>query len=134
MAPVEENGAIWVLDPSTATWNLLSPSDPSETFPAARSCHCPIRNHDDKIYIHAGCPETGQLSDPWSFQPSSHTWLQLANVPGPPRGGTSIAFLQGLLYRMNDFDGTTEQGGSPDVYNPTNNTWSSRQYSADGVS
>jgi hypothetical protein len=39
-----------------------------------------------------------------------------------------------LLYRVNGFDGTTEQGGSLDVYDPTSNTWSSRQYPADGVS
>jgi hypothetical protein len=134
MAPVEENGAVWVFDPSTTTWNLLSSSDPSEPFPAARSYHCSASNHDDKIYIHAGCPETGRLSDLWSFQPSSRTWLQLADAPAPPRGGTSIAFLQGLLYRMNGFDGKTEQGGSLDVYDTTENAWSSRQYSADRVS
>lgn len=79
-------------------------------------------------------PETGRLSDLWSFQPSSRTWLQLADAPAPPRGGTSIAFHQGMLYRMNGFDGKTEQGGSLDVYDATNNTWSSRQFLADGVS
>ncbi|KAH8595098.1 hypothetical protein B0O99DRAFT_512597 [Bisporella sp. PMI_857] len=134
MAPVEENGAVWVFDPSTVTWALLSPADPSMPFPPARSYHCSASNGDDKIYIHAGCPETGRLSDLWSFQPSSRTWLQLADAPAPPRGGTSIAFQQGLLYRVNGFDGAIEQGGSLDVYDPTNNTWSSRQYSADGVS
>jgi hypothetical protein len=45
----------------------------------------------------------------------------------------SIAFHQGLLYRMNGFDGQTEQGGSLDVYDSTSNTWSSQQYLADGV-
>lgn len=134
MVPVEENGAIWVFDPSTTAWTLLSPSDPSKPFPAARSYHCSTSNNDDKIYIHAGCPEKGRLSDLWSFQPSSRTWLQLADAPAPARGGASIAFHQGLLYRMNGFDGKTEQGGSLDVYNPTNNTWTSLQYLADGVS
>jgi Galactose oxidase, central domain len=134
MAPVDENGAVWVFDPSTVAWTLLSPSNPSKSFPAARSYHCSTSNGVDKIYIHAGCPETGHLSDLWSFQPSSRTWLQLADAPGPSRGGTSIAFHQGLLYRMNGFDGKTEQGGSLDVYDPRSNAWSSQQYSADGVS
>jgi hypothetical protein len=134
MSPIEEHGAVWVFDPSTEDWTLLSPSDPSKPLPPARSYHCSTSNGDDKIYIHAGCPETGRLADLWSFQPSSHTWLRLADAPAPPRGGTSIAFHQGLLYRMNGFDGETEQGGSLDIYDPTNNTWSSRQYSADGVS
>jgi hypothetical protein len=133
MAPIEENGAVWAFDPSAATWTLLSPSDLSKPFPEARSYHCSTSNSDDKIYIHAGCPETGRLSDLWSFQPSSRTWLRLADAPAPPRGGTSIVFHQGLLYRMNGFDGKTEQGGSLDVYDPTSNTWSSRQYPADGV-
>jgi hypothetical protein len=83
MAPVEENGAVWVFEPSSATWTLLSPADPSKPFPAARSYHCSTSNGNDKIYIHPGCPETGRLSDLWSFQPSSRTWLQLADAPSP---------------------------------------------------
>ena len=134
MTPTEENGAVWVFDPSTATWTLLSPSDPSKPSPPARSYHSSASNGDDKIYFHAGCPETGRLSDLWSFQPSSRTWLQLADASAPPRGGASIAFHQGLLYRMNGFDGKTEQGGNLDIYDPTSNTWLSRQYSADGMS
>jgi hypothetical protein len=133
MAPIEENGAVWKFDPPTAAWTLIPPSDPSEPFPLARSYHCSASNSNDKIYIHAGCPEKGRLSDLWSFQPSTRTWLQLADAPAPQRGGTSVTFQQGLLYRMNGFDGKTEQGGSLDFYNPTSNTWSSRQYLADGV-
>lgn len=134
MAPVEENGAVWVFDPSTATWTLLPPSDLSKPFPVARSYHCSVSNSEDTIYIHAGCPETGRLSDLWSFQPSNRTWLQLADAPAPPRGGTSMAFHAGLIYRMSGFDGKTEQGGSLDVYDITSNTWTSHKYSPDGVS
>ncbi|KFZ04223.1 hypothetical protein V502_10313 [Pseudogymnoascus sp. VKM F-4520 (FW-2644)] len=134
MAPVEENGAVWEFDPSTSTWSLLPPSDSTRPFPAARSYHCSTSNADDMIYIHAGCPEAGRLSDLWSFHPSSRTWAQLADAPAPPRGGTSIAFHRGLLYRMSGFDGKTEQGGSLDIYDPTQNTWSSREYPPDGVS
>ncbi|OBT38493.1 hypothetical protein VE00_11031 [Pseudogymnoascus sp. WSF 3629] len=134
MAPVEENGAVWALDPSTMQWTSLSPSDSSKPFPPARSYHCSTSNNSDKIFIHAGCPESGRLADLWSFQPSSRTWTQLADAPSPPRGGTSIAFHDGLLYRMNGFDGKSEQGGNLDIYDIASNTWSTQQYAADGVS
>lgn len=134
MAPVEEKGAVWELDPSTMAWTLLSPLDPSKPFPPARSYHCSTSNNDDKIFIHAGCPESGRLADLWSFQPSSGTWAQLAQAPGPSRGGASIAFYDGLLYRMNGFDGKTEQGGSIDIYDLASNVWTTRTYVADGIS
>ncbi|KAL5352531.1 hypothetical protein ACLOAV_002479 [Pseudogymnoascus australis] len=134
MAPVEEHGAVWVLDTSNMEWTLLSPSDSSKPFPPTRSYHCSASNNKDEIYIHAGCPESGRLADLWSFQPSSRTWTQLADAPSPPRGGTSIAFHNGLLYRMNGFDGKSEQGGSLDIYDRVSNTWSTQEYAADGVS
>jgi hypothetical protein len=134
MAPVEEYGAVWMLDPSNMKWTSLSPSDSSKPFPPARSYHCSTSNNNDKIFVHAGCPESGRLGDLWSFQPSSCTWAQLADAPGPPRGGTSITFHDGLLYRMNGFDGKAEQGGSLDIFDPASNTWSTKHYAADGVS
>jgi N-acetylneuraminic acid mutarotase len=134
MAPVEEQGAVWELNPSTMAWTLLSPLDPSKPFPPARSYHCSASNNDDKIFIHAGCPDSGRLADLWSFAPSSRTWAQLAQAPAPSRGGTSIAFYDGLLYRMNGFDGKIEQGGSLDIYDLASDTWSTRTYVADGIS
>jgi galactose oxidase-like protein len=133
MAPVEENGALWVYDPLVSTWSLLSP-DASSPYPAARSYHCLASDGDDKIYVHAGCPEKGRLSDLWFFRVSDRTWVQLASAPNPPRGGTSITFAGGLLYRMNGFDGKVEQGGSLDIYNPTTDAWSVRSFSPNGVS
>ncbi|RDW57511.1 hypothetical protein BP6252_13771 [Coleophoma cylindrospora] len=134
MVPIEEQGAVWELNPSTTTWTLLQPADPSQPFPPARSYHCSTSNNEDKIYIHAGCPESGRLRDLWSFQPSSRTWTLLSEAPGPQRGGTSMAFFNGAIYRMNGFDGKTEQGGSLDVYDLASNTWSTKVYTADGIS
>jgi N-acetylneuraminic acid mutarotase len=88
----------------------------------------------DTLYLHAGCPETGRLSDLWAFRLSTREWTRLASAPDPPRGGTSIAFADGALYRMNGFDGKSEQGGSVDVYSPETNTWWSYAFVADGVS
>jgi len=134
MAPIEENGSIWEFDPSTATWSLIEPSEASTSarYPSARSYHCIASDGNDTLYIHAGCPEKGRLSDLWSFSLSTRKWTPLAAAPDPPRGGASIAFAGGLLYRLNGFDGKTELGGSLDVYAPEQNQWSSITYTPDG--
>ncbi|OBT54015.1 hypothetical protein VE04_04587 [Pseudogymnoascus sp. 24MN13] len=134
MVPVEEHGAVWMLDPSNMKWTSLLPSDSSKPFPPARSYHCSTSNNRDRIFVHAGCPESGRLADLWSFEPSGCTWTRLANAPGPGRGGASIAFYGGLLYRMNGFDGKVEQGGSLDIFDPESNTWSTKYYAADNIS
>lgn len=88
----------------------------------------------DTIYLHAGCPEQGRLSDFWAFSISTRKWTQLPPAPAPSRGGTSIAFAEGTVYRMNGFDGQTEQGGCLDSYSPEENVWSSFVFVPDGKS
>ena len=134
MTPEEEHGSFWVFDPSNSNWAFLTPKTASDDFPEARSYHTLTDDGEDIIYLHAGCPESGRLSDLWSFRVSSRSWTQLASAPDPPRGGTSIAFSDGLLYRMNGFDGKTEQGGSLDVYSRDTNAWTTHTFSADGKS
>lgn len=134
MAPVEEHGSLLVFDPMTSDWSVLSPADTEAPYPEARSYHCLASDGRDTIYLHAGCPEKGRLSDLWSFQLSKRVWTQLASAPDPARGGTSITFTQGTLFRMHGFDGKTEQGGSLDLYDPNNDSWSSVKYSPDGKS
>ncbi|EED17364.1 Kelch repeat protein [Talaromyces stipitatus ATCC 10500] len=133
MAPIDEQGAIWKFDTATGQWSMLSPVDASNC-PEPRSYHCMTCDQKDTIYIHAGCPEKGRLSDLWSFSVSTKQWKQLASAPDPARGGTSIAFADGKLYRMNGFDGKTEQGGSIDVYTPETNSWESHSYEPDSKS
>lgn len=133
MAPIEERGAVWEFDPTAASWSLVMPSGSnSKVFPVARSYHCMTTDGKDTLYIHAGCPEKGRLSDLWAFSLSRKEWVELAPAFDPPRGGTSIAFTAGKLYRMNGFDGNTEQGGSVDVYSPETNSWTSHLYPPDG--
>lgn len=131
MAPIEEQGAIWEYDPTPATWTAIKPSSQS-SYPAARSYHCAANDGADTIYIHAGCPEKGRLSDLWAFNLARKEWTELASAPDPARGGTSIAFAGGKIYRMNGFDGKTEQGGNVDVYSPETNSWTSISYNPDG--
>lgn len=133
MTPLEESGALWSYDPSAAEWSLISPSDPDASFPAGRSYHCVASDGADRIFVHAGCPETGRLSDLWAFDLAGRTWTQLPSAPGPARGGASIAFAGGRLYRVHGFDGKTEQGGSLDVFDLEAQAWSSTQYKADQV-
>ena len=132
MAPVDEKGHVWVLDPSTDGWSTLPPS--TETYPEARSYHCMTSDGRETVYLHAGCPENGRLSDLWAFSVAKSEWKRLAPAPDPPRGGPSMTFVEDKIYRMNGFDGKTEQGGNLDVYDSTSNTWSSITYSADGES
>lgn len=132
MAPVEEKGHVWVLDAAKDTWTDLPPS--SDTYPEARSYHCMTNDGHKTIYVHAGCPESGRLSDLWAFDIFTATWKQLASAPDQPRGGPSIAYADSKLYRMNGFDGKTEQGGNLDVFDPSTNSWTSISFAADGKS
>lgn len=133
MSAIEENGALWVFDPIVSTWSLLSPASDTSPQPRARSYHCLASNGIDQIYLHAGCPETGRLSDLWSYDINARSWTKLANAPAPPRGGTSIAFSGGLLYRINGFDGEVERGGSLDIYNPAMDSWEPKPFAPDGI-
>ncbi|TKA63402.1 hypothetical protein B0A55_12201 [Friedmanniomyces simplex] len=151
MAPIDESGGVWEYTPSTSEWALLSPRDSSreaipeaipEAFPEAipeaipekRSFHCLTDDGCDTLYLHAGCPEKGRLSDLWAFKVSDSAWTRLGSAPEPGRGGTSIAFTGTLLYRMNGFNGKNELGGALDIYNRPTNSRTSHAYLADGQS
>jgi hypothetical protein len=133
MAPIEEKGGLWKFDPDSSAWQLIAPADPDQPYPPARSYHCMASDStSDTLYVHAGCPESGRLSDLWAFNIISRAWTELEHAPDPPRGGTSIAFSNKRLYRMNGFDGKEEQGGCVDVYDPIENRWASISYKPDG--
>ncbi|PKS12558.1 hypothetical protein jhhlp_000766 [Lomentospora prolificans] len=133
MRPIEENGAIWCYKVANSRWELIKPSDASAPFPKGRSYHCTASDGVDSIFIHSGCPETGRLGDLWSFSISDKAWKELPSAPGPSRGGASIAFNNRKIYRINGFDGKTEQGGSVDVFDLGTSSWSSITYKPDGV-
>lgn len=135
MAPIDEEGGIWEYAPPSKTWTLLlpPPRGSESPHPAARSYHCLTSDGRDTIYLHAGCPASGRLSDLWAFSVSRREWTQLASAPDPARGGTSIACVDGKVYRMNGFDGQKEQGGCVDVYSREEDRWRTVVYEADGV-
>lgn len=133
MKPIEEEGAIWCYDAGHAVWSLIRPADPAAPCPVGRSYHCIASNGTDSIYIHSGCPESGRLSDFWAFNISTKTWSELTSAPDPERGGASIAYADAKIYRMNGFDGTTEQGGTLDVYDVAAGSWTTTNFAPDGV-
>jgi len=134
MTPIDEQGCIWELSHQSGQWTLLEPANPDAPIPPPRSYHALTSDKRHTLYLHAGCQEKDRLSDLWAFQLSARRWIKLADAPDPPRGGTSIVFCaeNERLYRMNGFDGTAEQGGSLDVYNPETDCWSSIAFTADG--
>ncbi|KAF9729133.1 hypothetical protein PMIN06_000039 [Paraphaeosphaeria minitans] len=132
MAAIEERGAVWALDPASASWTRRQPADSSRPYPPARSYHAVASDGRDTLFVHAGCPASGRLADLWMFDVAARVWTQGADAPGPQRGGASIAYSRGKLYRMHGFDGTAEQGGSVDVYDVASDSWSTETFEADG--
>lgn len=132
MDAIEEAGAVWSFDPASSSWYKITPADASAAYPPARSYHCSTSDDQKLFFLHAGCPAKGRLCDLWQFDVKERTWTQLPDAPGPQRGGTSIAHSNGKLFRMNGFDGTTEVGGSIDIFDISSNTWSTKTFNADG--
>ena len=133
MKPIEENGGLWRYDVGGATWDLIKPTNTAAKYPEGRSYHCVASDDKTKIYLHAGCPVAGRLSDLWVFNIENKTWTALASAPEPARGGASIAYVNEKLYRLNGFDGKTEQGGAIDIFDVSSGSWSTITYHPDGV-
>ncbi|GAD93097.1 Kelch repeat protein [Paecilomyces variotii No. 5] len=134
MAPIEEKGSFWVFSPDENSWTQVAPRDPQLPYPVGRSYHALTNDGKETIFLHAGCPEKGRLGDLWAFNISTRQWRELPAAPKPERGGTSIAYAAGKVFRMNGFDGRTEQGGAVDVFRLDRNVWETVTYQPDGVS
>ncbi|CAD0082351.1 unnamed protein product [Aureobasidium vineae] len=135
MAPVDEQGKLWQFcfsDAHGVGWHEVSPADNSQPVPEPRSYHCMTSDKNTTLYVHAGCPTSGRLSDLWAFDVEDRKWRQLASAPGAPRGGTSITFSDGKLYRMGGFDGKHELGGEIDIYDIASDNWSTHTFTPDG--
>lgn len=139
MTAIEEKGSLWSFScplstaSSVVDWTLIAPADSNAPYPEGRSYHALTSDGSNIIYLHGGCPAKGRVSDLWSFDLSTRTWTELPPAPRSGRGESSIAIAAGRLYRMNGFDGKTEQGGTLDIYEPTLQTWSSISYAPNGI-
>lgn len=45
----------------------------------------------NKIFVHAGCPDKGRVGDLHVFDLTTKNWSTLAPAPDPARGGTALA-------------------------------------------
>ncbi|KAJ3726743.1 kelch repeat protein [Lentinula raphanica] len=134
MEPIEEHGALWAYSTSSSTWELIALRDPSAPYPEGRSYHCMTSDGQSTIFIHAGCPATGRLSDLWAFNLEQREWTQLPDGLSGARGGASIAYHSGILYRMHGFDGKKELGGAIDAFDIKTNSWTTTaHFIPDGV-
>jgi hypothetical protein len=133
MSPLSENGGLWTFTPSTSSWSLITPADPSAPYPEARSYHSATTDGSNKLFVHAGCPASGRLRDFWSFDVRSRVWTELPEAPGPARGGTSLCFAAGKVWRMGGFDGKEEIGGFVDSFDLGSGKWESFGFQVDGV-
>ncbi|KFA51305.1 hypothetical protein S40293_04401 [Stachybotrys chartarum IBT 40293] len=130
MDAIDEGGKLWRYSPSETAWSVVELAFPDNPAPAPRSYYAMTSDGISKIYVHAGCPAQGRLSDLWAFDTHTCEWKELPPAPAPPRGGTSITFSGGKIYRMGGFDGKSEQGGSIDVYDVAKESWESIVFSA----
>lgn len=113
MTALPENGRLWVFDTKQRSWQYLDPP-PNTDYPPPRSYHASTST-DDAVIVHAGCSsDGGRLVDTWAFYLDEGRWRQLADAPGPARGGTSLTYGQGKVWRFGGFDGKTELGGQLD--------------------
>ena len=113
MNPLHEDGGVYCFDSSTASWSFLPSS--SSDYPCARSYHC-ATSTPTHLIVHAGCGAApgSRFNDIWAFDTKSHEWSRLADAPGDPRGGSSICYSEGKVWRFGGFNGKTEVGGAID--------------------
>lgn len=133
MTALSESGGVWSFSPRTSAWALLTPSDTSAPFPDPRSYHASTTDGEKTIFVHAGCPASGRLRDFWAFDVEDRVWTRLEDAPGPGRGGTSLSFADGKVWRFGGFDGKQEVGGALDSYDVKSGKWETFAFEADGV-
>lgn len=73
--------------------------------------HC-IHKLQEKLYVHAGCPDTGRLSTLHAFDVQKRIWETLASAPEPGRGGTCLvpAAIRGSGDLLLRYGGTSGSG------------------------
>jgi len=139
MAPIEgEQAGLWRCSAGEqgplVRWEGLEALNEADA-PQARSYHA-MAAYNDQVFVHAGCPASGRLSELHAYSLTSKSWNVLANGPDPGRGGTVLisARLQNkpVLLRHAGFAGY-ELGADHtiDVYDIGANKWSTVSPSPD---
>ncbi|GAA5874721.1 hypothetical protein JCM16303_002963 [Sporobolomyces ruberrimus] len=115
---------IWEFDPQTRKWEELETRGDQ---PEPRSFHT-MCAHENKLYLHAGCPASGRLTQLHSLDLDTLEWTQLEDAPAPGRGGTVLTSLPpsssgrpSLLARFGGFAGHELDG--LDVFDVEKKEW-----------
>ncbi|KAF2230889.1 kelch repeat protein [Viridothelium virens] len=111
------------------SWHTVVPADRSPV-PQPRSYHV-MTAAAGHLFLHAGCAaDGGRYNDLWAFDLTTKMWKELANAPGKERGGTSLIASRDetKLFRIGGFDGKQEIGGIIDIYDISQNSWTSINY------
>ncbi len=108
-----------VYDAQTDSWSTTTP------LPEGRH-HAGIAAYNGKLYVIGGF--TKSLFSIWKpvdtvyrFDPTTAEWEELASMP-TARGALGVAVLDGRLYAIGGFDGTTNPS-AVEIYDPTANSW-----------
>ncbi|KAI0715002.1 galactose oxidase [Earliella scabrosa] len=123
--------------PQSVRWERITAANEDEA-PAPRSYHTAVA-HGDRIYVHAGCPETGRLSTLHAFDVKGLRWKTLAPAPDPGRGGTAliatkVAGEKDVLLRYGGFCGhELPAAGEVDIYVVSVDRWATVQPTADPI-
>lgn len=101
--PIDENGRIWVFNPTATTWSYVEPS--SEKI-AARHSHAAVA-FERSMIVHGGYTETDSApqTDTWQFSMSSHAFTKLpsasshaASAPMTPHAPPNFTIVDNHLY------------------------------------
>ncbi|GAA6034082.1 hypothetical protein JCM8097_000683 [Rhodosporidiobolus ruineniae] len=128
-----DEGSIWAFDAEKESWEELKMKGEE---PEPRSFHT-MAALDNKLYLHAGCPDSGRLSQLHSLDLSTLTWSSLPSAPEPGRGGTALTALPSaavvgktLLASFGGFAGY-ELGGL-DVFDVEKEEWAAVEPAVEG--
>ncbi|GAA6061159.1 hypothetical protein JCM10212_005745 [Sporobolomyces blumeae] len=127
---------IWQFDPERREWTHL---ETNGDRPEPRSFHTMCAGPDNKLYLHAGCPASGRLSQLHALDLSTLEWTALPSAPEPGRGGTVLTALPASahdstgvrLARFGGFAGYELDG--LDVYDVDKREWTQVDAQVDGA-
>lgn len=108
-----------VYDPSTDTWMQLA------SMSAAR-CNFQTEVINGKIYAIGGNNDGNNgpkfISSAEVYNPSTNTWTKLASMSAA-RGCFRTEVINGKIYAIGGYDGSSKYLSSTEVYDPSTNVW-----------
>ncbi|HEY6161967.1 MAG TPA: T9SS type A sorting domain-containing protein [Bacteroidia bacterium] len=113
---------VWEYDPANDTWTQMA------DFPDWGGRICSVSfSINGKGYMGLGCDGNNfqPNADWYEFDPSSNTWTQKANLPGPPRSGPAAFAVTGKGYIAcgTSWPNVLDVFTDCYEYDPTNDTW-----------